>query len=49
MIDQQNLEERQDLVNAFPDDVKTKRLIYPEIIIGIMRLMGTRINIIRAW
>ncbi len=48
MTAQQNLEERQDLVNAFQDDPKTKRPIRPKIIVGTMRLMGTKINLTRA-
>ncbi len=45
----QNLEERQDLVNAFQDDSKTKYPICPEIIVGMMRLMRIGINLTWAW
>ncbi len=48
MTAQQNLEERQDLVNAFQDNLKTKRPIRLKIIVEIMRLMSTEINSTRA-
>lgn len=48
MTAQQSLEDRQDLVNAFQDDPKTKRLIRPRIIVGTMKLMGTGINLTRV-
>lgn len=41
MTVQQNLEERQDLINKFQDKPKTKHLIGLKIIVGTMRLIGT--------
>ena len=49
MTAQWSLKDRQDLVNAFQDKPKTKRPIRPRIIVGIMKLMGTSINLTRAW
>lgn len=45
MMAQQNLEDRQDLVNIFSEKPKTKHLIRSRIIIKTMRLMGTGINL----
>lgn len=45
MIVKQSLEDRQDLVNAFYDDPKTKRFICARIIVRIMKLMRTGINL----
>ncbi len=42
---QQTLEERQDVVKIFQDNPKTKHPIRPKIIVGIIRLMGTGINL----
>lgn len=49
MTAQQSIEEKQNLINAFPDDPKTKYSIRLKIIIRTMSLMGTGINLIRAW
>lgn len=35
-------------MNMFQDDLKTKRLIRPKIIVGTMRLMETSINLTQA-
>ena len=48
MTEQRNLKERQDLVNAFQDDPKTKLALRPKSIVGTMRLMDTEINLTRA-
>lgn len=48
MTARQSLEDRQDLVNTFQDDPKTKRPIRPRIIVGTMKLMETGINLTRV-
>ncbi len=49
MTVQQNLEERQDLVSVFQNNLKNRRLIRPKIIVRTMRLIGTGINLTQAW
>lgn len=44
-----NLQERQDLVNTFQNESKTKHLIHPKIIVKTIRLIGTGINLTWAW
>lgn len=48
MTAQYSLKERQDLVNTFQENSKTKHLIRAKISGGMMRLISTGINLIRV-